>query len=303
MKTLLLTSALFAAVLPAFAEDAVPPSVVSSGTLTISGSGTFASDATKDASGQVTISGGTLTVTATTVAPATPVAPAASAQSPATGYELRGFFGVGEKAEASIRVPGSVESKWYAVGKKSGSVLVEKVDTKAGTAVIFAGGRRMTLKLSGETAPAAVAEVKAETKAEDSDADKARKARRERFRQMHENSTPEQQAEFGRVIREKMEALRKEHPEMMNRENFNDPEKRKQMGEVMRANMREAAEAASKLPGKDGKISPVPEDFNQLMIDEGKDMEARGGRFGGRGFGRGGPAAEAAPAAPTPSEK
>jgi hypothetical protein len=266
-------------------------------TLTISGSGTLA-PGTPDTSGQVTISSGTLTVTATPVAPAAPV-PVAAASSPATGYELRGFFGVGERAEASIRTPGSVESKWYKVGKKSGQVLVEKVDTKAGTAVVLAGGRRLTLKLSGESASATavVESPKAEEKPELSDADKARKARQERFRQMRENSTAEQQAEFGRVLREKMEAMRKDNPEMMNPDNFNDPEKRKQMGEVFRANMREAAEAAAKLPGKDGKVAPVPEDFNQLMIDEGKDMEARGGRFRGRGR----PAGDAAPAADAPA--
>lgn len=210
----------------------------------------------------------------------TAVAPVAK-PTPASGYELRGFFGSGEKLNVSVRVPGSTESKWLQVGKKSGGLLIEKADSRAGTAVLLADGRRIALKLTGEAAPAVVAE--APKVAELSDADKARQARRERFRAMRENATPEQQAEFGRVLREKFEALRKNSPELMDPANRDNPEMRAKMGEAFRANMREAAEAAAKLPGKDGKVTPVPEDFNQLLIDEGKDMEARGARFRGRG--------------------
>lgn len=228
-------------------------------------------------------------------APVVP-SPKASAVSPANGYELRGFFGAGANLEISVRAPGSESSRWLKVGKKSGDLLVEKADPKAGTATLLVAGRRHTLRLAGESAPVAVEETKPEAEPELSEADKARKARHARFREMRVNSTPEQQAEFGRVMREKMEAFRNEHPEMMNPANMNDPEKRKAMGEIFRANARAAAEAAAKLPGKDGKIVPVPEDFNRLMIEEGKDMETRG--FGG---GRGMRGGDKAPVVKTPT--
>lgn len=270
MKKIILLSVL-AAALPAFADDA--PNVQS---------GTVTATATATVNGkpvEVIKSGeGTLVISGSAAVAEPVVAPAAKA-TPATGYELRGFFGSGEKLEVSVRVPGSTESKWLKVGKKSGGLLIEKADSRAGTAVLLADGRRLALKLTGESAPAVAEEPKV---AEVSDAEKLRRARHERFRAMRENSTPEQQAEFGRVMREKFDALRKEHPELMDPANRENPELRAKMGEAFRANLREAAEAAAKLPGKDGKISPVPEDFNQLLVEEGKDMESRGAEFRGR---------------------
>ena len=224
-----------------------------------------------------------------------------AAPTPASGYELRGFIGLGERAEVSIRTPGSTESKWYKVGKKSGGILVEKADSKAGTATILVDGRKVNLRLAGEEkAGPAVGTLEAvDLSPEDAARAAARKARRERFNAMRENSTPEQQAEFRRVMREKFEEMRKNNPDGMNPENFNDPEKRKRMGETFRANMRAAAEAAAKLPGKDGKITPVPEDFDKLLVEEGKEMEPHVGRFRfRRGEGAGAPSAVQLPAVP-----
>ena len=195
--------------------------------------------------------------------------PAASSSS---GYELRGFFGTGDKLQVSLREPGAAGSKWRVVGKKSGDVLVESADPKAGTAVVLVGGRRLTLKLAAPSnattfvAPA----VSKEPSPEEAKAAKeaARKKRRERFEAMHANATPEQMEAFGKVMQERMEVLRKEKPDLFTPEAWGDEGRVRQSHELMIPVMKEAAEAAAKLPGKDGKIAPVDPDFEPMMRAE-----------------------------------
>ena len=218
---------------------------------------------------------------------AKPAAPSAAALPPAdTAYELRGFFGSGPLLKVSLAAKGEKDSTWYAVGKKTGDILVEKADSTAGYAILSRNGVRSTVRLA--TAGSTAAD------ADDGDEDapdiKSREYRHKRFREMMEKSSPAQRAEFQRVAREKFEAMRKDHPEYFT--DFSNPANREKLGELSLGIMHDAAEASAKLPDKDGKINPLPDDFDALMREEHKSNMDRFNRRGPRNGG-----GDAAPAA------
>lgn len=72
-----------------------------------------------------------------------------------TTYELRGFYGKGDRLEVSIRDSRDGSSRWLRVGKKSGEFLIEKADAKSGTATLVADGVKKELKLVAEESPPA----------------------------------------------------------------------------------------------------------------------------------------------------
>ena len=65
-------------------------------------------------------------------------------------YELRGFYGTGDKVVVSIRINRSGNSYWIRVGDRLGNLTVERADLEEGTAVIVVGGVRKTLRLAKE---------------------------------------------------------------------------------------------------------------------------------------------------------
>ena len=67
-------------------------------------------------------------------------------------YELRGFFGAVGDIDISLRNTHTDKSGWYHLGEKTGGVLVEKADSKTGTATIVVSGIRRTLRIAAEAA-------------------------------------------------------------------------------------------------------------------------------------------------------
>lgn len=203
--------------------------------------------------------------TASESKPAKPAAAPVSSE-----YELHGFFGAGDDLEVSVRRIGETQSRWLRVGVKSGDTLVEKADAKTGTATIVVAGRRHTLRLAAAASAAPEAEPEKAAPAED-----AREARRARFRAMAQNATPEQMAAFRKVMTERMQEAQKANPELFNGRLPANEDARRQMGAIFGPVVREAAEAAAALPGKDGKITPLPADFDTLVTESMNDAGRR----------------------------
>jgi hypothetical protein len=200
---------------------------------------------------------------------AKPEQPAMSSNS---GYELRGFFGAGENREVSLRKSGSDTSRWCKVGVKSGDLLVESADAKTGTATLVVRGVRHRLRLAGEapTEPLKVETpliIEAEKKLSKVE---ARRERRKRMDAMKDNLTPEQEAVMNKIMREKMSALEKEHPEF-SKGPPNTAEAREKVASLFVPVIHEALDAAYKLPGKDGKVATLPTDLDAMMTEEIND--------------------------------
>lgn len=192
-------------------------------------------------------------------------------------YELRGFFGAGENLEVSVRRAGAPQSVWLRVGKKSGDLLVEKADAKTGTATLLAGGRRVVLRLAGESAPAMPVVITATATTTPATASnfKSEAYREKRFEELRAKMSDAQEAEFGRVMMERHAKLRAENPNL----DFHDPKNAGKLLEMRVAMMREASEAAHKLPDKEGNITPVAADFEPLVREHfAAEMEERQAR-------------------------
>lgn len=66
-------------------------------------------------------------------------------------YELRGFFGPSDDAEASLRIAGTDKARWMRVGDRFNGALLEQVEPDAGTATLLVNGTRQKLRLAGES--------------------------------------------------------------------------------------------------------------------------------------------------------
>ncbi len=191
-----------------------------------------------------------------------------SEKPPASGgaYELRGFFGSGENLEVSVRCAGSARSEWLRVGQKNGDLLVEKADPKAGTATLVVDGRHLALRLAGE-APPEILKVTPQIVVEEkkSSKEEAKAARRAYFESMRANMTADQMAIFSKAMETKMPELVKAHPGLNNDRPPADAEERQKLVARLVPVMHEAAVASSALPGKDGKITPLPANFASML--------------------------------------
>jgi hypothetical protein len=184
-----------------------------------------------------------------------------------SGYELRGFFGAGKNQEVSLSKSGSETSRWYKVGGKSGDMIVESADAKTGTATLVVRGARHRLRLAGEsfsgTPLAPVAAEEAKPAAPDY---KSREYRQKRFQELREKLTEAQEEAFGRAMQEGFEKVSRESQSV----DFRDPANAELAMKTRVDIMRQASEAAHKLPDKEGKITPVPADFEPLLREEYK---------------------------------
>lgn len=192
-------------------------------------------------------------------------------------YELRGFFGSGDSLEVSLATKGSKDSKWYAVGKKTAGILVEKADAKTGYAVLNRSGKRSSVRLASAAAPQETASDDASDEPVKTPSEKpdyaSREYRHKRMKEMMEKASPAQMAEFQRVAQQKFLDLRKEHPDYFTK--MDTPADRRRVGDAAMGIMMEAAAASAKLPDKEGQVHALPDDYSQLMRAEHEDNMKR----------------------------
>lgn len=205
---------------------------------------------------------------AETARPATVVKPTPSVSSE-SGYELRGFFGAGADVSVSLLKIGSETSAWVAVGETAGGVTVESADPKTGQAVLRIGPRRVTLRLTGEAAPVAAAPAAESAPAAKSARPFPDAARRkvllERMQKMGERMSPEQIMAGSTAVKDKVNALAKSHPAILNGQPKNQAEAEEE-AKLMMPILREYMEAAIKLSDKNGEMMTMPEDFEEMLL-------------------------------------
>ncbi len=186
-------------------------------------------------------------------------------------YELRGFFGTPENLEVSLRKPGTDKSQWVRVGEKTDGMLVEKADAKAGTAMLRVGGATYQLRLQGVSSAVAAKPIVAPAEeAKPAPPAKMDAARREelskKFETLFGSLTPAQNDAMNTAMREKFAALEKAHPEWKDNATLNNnPEELEKAVVAITPVFREGLEAASKVPGKDGKELVVPDDLEDMI--------------------------------------
>ena len=179
---------------------------------------------------------------------------AAEQVSPASAYdyELRGFFGVGENTEISLRRTVTDKSAWYHLGEKTSGVLVEKADSKTGTATIVVNGVHRTLHLAGETAPETTEEKHL----------RYAKALNDYYSQWDSDGRERMSKVIGESFRTGMGELLKSHPEYLNNGGFDTPEAK---AEIMNLMKQAVLAATSNTPTKDGVIPRRPENFEAML--------------------------------------
>ena len=179
---------------------------------------------------------------------ATDKKPLAAALSTSSEYELRGFFGADQNLEVSVARKGEKRSAWIKVGQRSGDMLIESADSQAGIAILVVGGVRTKLLLASPSKDPSTQGGATSPKLSDAEI----RTLYQEVVKYQSNLTVEQNELIRGRIRSRIEKMRAELHELGEEPDFNDIKKEFKAGYL------DALEEAAKMPGKDGRVSPVP---------------------------------------------
>lgn len=128
---------------------------------------------------------------------------------------LQGFFGKGEKTEASLRDKTTGKSVWLKPGETLGEWKLESADAESGRAVLSAGKRRVTLRQAGEIQSEPAPGISQDSKEEKPNAPGLKSIKDSVFAKKFEEQMMDKK--FGVIVqrlgKESEETLRKSHPE------------------------------------------------------------------------------------------
>ena len=180
-------------------------------------------------------------------------------------YEVRGFFGAGVLAKVSLGIKGESASQWYAAGRKTGDLAVEKIDAAAGYAILNRGGVRTTARI-------AFAKTSTDADRDDElDAEIRAQERRTVLEKLFESYSDAQKQAIERIMMEKLTPLI-----LASQDPSQKPDTKKMMAAMEEALIGASTEAA-KLPDRNGRIVGLPEDFSAMVHEEFDAQLAKAG--------------------------
>lgn len=176
-----------------------------------------------------------------------------TAKSGAGPLELRGFFGAGADLHASVVRTDTKEARWLRLGDNSGNWTLESADPAAGVADVRFDGMRIHLVLIRPEEPKA--EIAAAKTEEPKNEKRSENSRSGRFGSL----SPEARDTFRKLMAERMNAARTEHPEYFDGSKLSEEQTRARHDYIRDTFDKVREEVARKYP-QDAAAMLVPRD-------------------------------------------